>query len=94
MTFGQHLRHLRAAREVSQRRLAQLLDMDAAYLSRVEHDHQQYVPNLDTLKRIVKALDLQQKDADGLFVAAGKLPPDIHAKLLRQPALFTRIRRA
>jgi hypothetical protein len=68
--------------------------MDPAYLSRVEHDHQQYVPNLDTLKRIIEALDLQQKDADGLFVAAGKLPPDIHAKLLDQPRLFSRIRKA
>ena len=94
MTFGQHLRYLRSAREVSQRQLAALLDMDPAYLSRVEHDHQQYVPNLDTLKRIVKALDLQQKDADGLFVAAGRLPPDVHAKLLQQPRLFSRIRRA
>jgi len=68
--------------------------MDPAYLSRVEHDHQQYVPNLDTLKRIVKALDLQQKDADGLFVAARKLPPDIHTKLLDHPQLFSRIRKA
>jgi transcriptional regulator with XRE-family HTH domain len=94
MTFGKHLRYLRAAREVSQRRLAELLDIHPAYLSRVERDHQQYVPNFDTLARIIKALDLQQKEADGLFVAAGKLPPDVHAKLLQQPQLFSRIRKA
>ena len=88
------MRYLRSAREVSQKRLAGLLDIDQAYLSRVENDHQQYVPNLETLKRIVKALDLQQKDADGLFVAARKLPPDVHAKLLEQPQLFSRIRKA
>lgn len=94
MSFGQHLRYLRSAREISQRQLAERLEMDPAYLSRVEHDHQQYVPNLGTLTRIIKALDLQQKDADGLFVAAGKLPPDVHAKLLEHPQLFSRIRKA
>jgi transcriptional regulator with XRE-family HTH domain len=94
MTFGQQLKYFRSAREISQRRLAETLDVDPAYLSRVEHDQPYHVPNLETLNKIIKALDLQQKEADALFVAAKRLPPDVQAKLLERPQLFSRIRKA
>lgn len=68
--------------------------MNTGQLSRIENDYPDHVPGLSILHRIVKALDLQQKDVDGLFVAAGKLPPDVLDKLLNNPSLFTRVRRA
>lgn len=94
MTFGQQLKYLRGAREVSQRQLAELLLMDPAYLSRIESDAPNHTPGNETIGRIIKVLELQQKDADALFVAAKRLPPDILTKLLERPRLFSRIRRA
>jgi len=94
MTFGQQLRILRAAQEISQRRLAERLQMEPSYLSRIENDAPNHTPNSDTITRITKALALQQKDSDSLFVAARRLPPDIFTKLIEQPKLFARIRRA
>lgn len=68
--------------------------MDPAYLSRIESDVPNHTPGVETISRMIKALELQQKDADALFVAAKRLPPDILAKLIEQPKLFSRIRRA
>lgn len=94
MKFGQQLRRLRTAREISQRELAGRLEMDRAYLCRIESDTPNYTPGVETISRIIKALELQEQDADDLFIAAKRLPPDILAKLLEQPRLFSRIRRA
>lgn len=94
MTFGQQLKYIRAAKEISQRQLAGRLEMDPAYLCRIESDVPDHTPSVDAIGRIVNALDLQQKDADALFIAAKRLPPDILTKLLDQPRLFSRIRRA
>lgn len=94
MKFGKQLKRLRAAREISQRELAERLEMDRAYLCRIESDTPNHTPGVETISRIIKALELHEQGADDLFIAAKRLPPDILAKLLEQPRLFSRIRRA
>lgn len=93
LTFGHKLKGLRGGKVVSQRELAGRLDMDPAYLSRIENDLPNHLPSVDTIERIVKALRLQRMEADQLFVLAGRIPPDVRAKLLNNPRLFDFIRR-
>jgi len=94
MTFGDKLRALRMAKGASQRRLAGLLSMDPAYLSRIEHDVLNHLPSVEMIRRFVKALKLTQDEADDLYVLARHLPPDVEHKLLAKPQLFKRVRRA
>jgi transcriptional regulator with XRE-family HTH domain len=94
MTFGNKLKRLRGGRAVSQRALALALNVDAAYLSRVESSAAKYTPNVETIQRIAKALKLSRDEADELYVLANKLPPDIERKLLSRPQLFQEVRRA
>lgn len=94
MTFGDKLKRLRGGRAVSQRALALALNVDAAYLSRVESSAAAYTPNVETIQRIAKALKLTRDEADELYVLANKLPPDVEGKLLSKPGLFEKVRRA
>lgn len=93
MTFGYKLKELRMARGASQRGLAALLKMDAAYLSRIENDVPNHMPSAETIQRIIKALRLTQTEGDMLFTLASRLPPDIESKLLSKPQLFEKVRR-
>lgn len=92
MTFGHKLKSLRGGRVVSQKALAAKLEMDTAYLSRIENDVPNHLPSVATILRIIKALSLNAQDADSLYVLANKIPPDVAAKLLRFPDLWGVIR--
>lgn len=81
------------ARGASQRGLAALLKMDAAYLSRIENNAPNHTPSAESIQRIIKALRLTQAEADALFTLASRLPPDIESKLLSKPQLFEKVRR-
>lgn len=78
---------------VSQKALAEILEMDNAYLSRVEGDANGCLPSVPTIQRIVKALDLNQSESDELYLLANKLPPDVEIKLITKPHLLNKVRR-
>lgn len=94
MTFGSTLREIRAARNITQRELAALIQMDAAYLSRIENDVPNHTPGPTTIDKMGKALGLKVREVDELYAQAGKVPPDVLKKLLAKPQLFAKIRRA
>lgn len=93
MTFGQKLKAIRKRDNVTQQSLAAHLHMDTAYLSRIENDKRDHLPSVGMIERIVSGFDLTQEDADSLFIAAKKLPPDITAKLLSDPCLLDLVRK-
>lgn len=93
MTFGRKLRSLRGAGGVSQRQLAELLDMDTAYLSRIENDVPNHLPSVVTIQRMAKALDLNTAEADELYILANKVPPDVQIKLITKPHLLNKVRK-
>lgn len=93
MTFGQKLKSLRVGRGVKQRELAALLDMDTAYLSRVENDLPNHLPSVPTIRRIAKALDLRMSEADELYILAKKIPPDVEIKLITKPHFLNEVRK-
>lgn len=93
MTFGQKLKSLRGGRVVKQRELAALLDMDAAYLSRIENDVPNHLPSVPTIQRMAKALDLSMAEADDLYLLANRIPPDVEIKLITKPHLLNEVRK-
>lgn len=93
MTFGYKLKSLRGARVISQRELAEALEMDSAYLSRMENDVANHLPSVQSIERIAAALNLERAESDHLYVLANKLPPDVARKLISNPRLLDRVRK-
>jgi transcriptional regulator with XRE-family HTH domain len=70
--FGQTLQHLREARRLSQSQLAERVECDHSYISRLEGGTRS--PSPEFITRAAGALDLPDEDADALYYAAGFLP--------------------
>lgn len=90
MTFGERLRELRKAKNLSQRALAEKVDINFTYLSKVESeklDFAQY-PSEDLIRKLAKALDA---DVDELLLLAKKIPPDIRERVIERPDAFRKI---
>ncbi|HET7451449.1 MAG TPA: helix-turn-helix transcriptional regulator [Thermoanaerobaculia bacterium] len=88
--FGRRLRGLRESRRLSLRGLARLAAISPSCLSRIERGR--LPPPADpTIAKIAGAL---AADPEGLLEAAGRLPVDVRARLLRRPRLMARLVRA
>jgi transcriptional regulator with XRE-family HTH domain len=90
MTFGERLRELRRAKNLSQRGLAEKVDINFTYLSKVESeklDFAQY-PSEELIRKLAKALDA---DVDELLLLAKKIPPDIRERVIERPDAFRKI---
>lgn len=59
MTFGKYLMELRESRGLSQRHLARWADVTNSTISRLEND--QVSPDLKTISKLAKALDVDQR---------------------------------
>jgi transcriptional regulator with XRE-family HTH domain len=88
MNFGQHLRSLRTARGVSQRSLADQVDIDFSYISKIEQGHMK-PPSEDVIRKIARALDVSE---DELMNLAGKVPGNLKAVLHNNPLLSELLR--
>jgi len=90
MTFGTRLRELRKAKHLSQRGLADLVEINFTYLSKVESeklDHAQY-PSEDLIRKLAIALEA---DVDELLLLAKKIPTDIRDRVIERPDAFRKI---
>jgi transcriptional regulator with XRE-family HTH domain len=90
MTFGERLRELRKAKNLSQRALADKVGINFTYLSKVESeklDFAQY-PSEELIRKLAKALDA---DVDELILLAKKIPPDIRERVIERPDAFRKI---
>jgi HTH-type transcriptional regulator, competence development regulator len=88
--FGERLRELRKAKNLSQRALAQRINIDYTYLSKVESerlDFAQY-PSEGLIRKLAEALDA---DVDELLLLAKKIPPDIRDRVIERPDAFRKI---
>ena len=89
MEFPDHLRSLRKEARMSQRELAERVDVDFTYLSKIENGRVE-PPSETVLKKIAKELAgaLGQDEtelADELITLAGKIPSDLAETLARNP---------
>ena len=90
MTFGERLRELRKAKNLSQRALAEKVGINFTYLSKVESeklDFAQY-PSEDLIRKLAKALGA---DEDELLLLAKKIPTDIRERVIERPDAFRKI---
>jgi transcriptional regulator with XRE-family HTH domain len=90
MTFGERLRELRKAKNLSQRALAEKIGINFTYLSKVESeklDFAQY-PSEDLIRKLAKALGA---DEDELLLLAKKIPTDIRDRVIERPDAFRKI---
>ncbi len=89
MTFGKYIRTTREKRfkqdrSFSVRQLAQRIDVEPSYLSKIERD-QVAPPSEATINRLARELG---EDPDLLLAMAGKVSSDLQQIIRRRPRLF------
>jgi transcriptional regulator with XRE-family HTH domain len=72
--FGRRLRELRHARGLTLRQLAEAIEVDFTYLSKLENGRLSYTPSSDAVRRLAEALGT---DPLALLDVANKLPPEL-----------------
>ena len=90
LRFGERLRQLRKAKNLSQRALAEKIDIDFTYLSKIESerlDFAQY-PSETLIRKLAEAL---KADVDELLLLAKKIPPDIRDRVIERPDAFRKL---
>ncbi len=90
MTFGERVRDLRKAKNLSQRELAEIIGVNFTYLSKIENGKLDFAsfPSEDTIRKLAKALDA---DEDELLLMAKKIPPDIRDRVIEKPDAFRKL---
>lgn len=86
-TFGEKLRTLRQAKDLSQKRLAALVGVNYTYISKCESEKLDFAPypGEDLIRRLAAALD---GDEDELLLLAKKIPADIRERVIARPDAF------
>lgn len=80
MTFGNLLRKLRYQQDIGIKKLAAEINVDYAYLSRIEND--KIKPSERAIERISKYFNYSK---DELMILGDKIPDDIKAILRENP---------
>ena len=88
--FGEHVRQLREARNISQKEMAQALGVSAAYLSALEHG-KRGVPSYAFLQRIAGYFNVIWDDADQLHRLAELSNPKVVVETMDLSANATRL---
>ena len=83
-TFGQALRALRMAQDVTLRDMARRLEVTPTYLSQVEQDKFS-PPTEDRIKQMGQILGLAQAQVDELVAMAGRVSRDLHEVVTEHP---------
>lgn len=76
MSFGEILKEIRKKRG-SLRQVAELLNIDFAYLSKLENDRVSFTPSRDFLNKVVERLNCNDDEKNNLFSEAGRIDEDI-----------------
>ena len=76
MQFGEKLRELRKASGLTLRALADAVQVDFSYLSKIENGKSGYFPGADLIRTLAQVL---RTDTLELLQLAGKMPPEMEA---------------
>jgi len=77
--FGLLIKNLRKEQKITQRDLAEKVDVDFTYISKIENDQLRNSPSVETIIKIAKALNT---DADVLILLAKKVPETIRKTIV------------
>lgn len=87
MKFGPHIRETREARGIGLRELARLIEVEPAYLSKIEREI--FPPPSEAL--IVKIAAHLDEDPDKLLALAGKIPSDIKDAIIQSQGQLAKL---
>ena len=88
MTFGDKIRELRKAKNLSQRDLAAKVKVNFTYISKIENERLDFgdYPSDELIRKVLaKALGA---DADELLILAKKVPESIRKRVIQRPDVF------
>ena len=71
MTLGEKIRQLRKQKKLTQRQLAEMVQIDFTYLSKIENGRLDYTPSVKTLHQLAEALKADELE---LLELAQKVP--------------------
>ena len=77
--FGATLKQLRKERRITQRELAEKVNVDFTYISKMENGQLKNSPSVETIKNIAAVLET---DADTLILLAKKVPEAIRETII------------
>jgi transcriptional regulator with XRE-family HTH domain len=87
MKFGPHIRETREAKGFGLRELARLLEVEPAYLSKIEREI--FPPPSEAL--IVKIARHLEEDPDRLLALAGKIPSDVKDLIIQSEGQLAKL---
>lgn len=87
MGFGEKIRELRRSRNLTQKKLGDLVGVGFAYVSKVENERLDFgdYPSEDLIRKLADALSA---DEDELMLLAKKIPDHIRQRVLERPDAF------
>ncbi len=90
MRFGEKIRELRKAKNLSQRGLGEAVQVSFTYISKVENEKLDFgdYPSEELIRKLADALDT---DVDELFLLAKKIPEQIRQRVMERPDAFRKI---
>lgn len=90
MRFGDRLRELRIAKNMSQRSLAGVVGVSHTYVSKVETGHLDFgdFPSEGLIRKLAEALSA---DEDELLLLAEKVPERIRRRIIERPEVFRKL---
>ena len=90
MQFGERVREIREQRWITQKELAERLDVSASYMNKVERDRLHFgdYPSAKFIHKLAEELDA---DEDELLLLADKVPEAIRKRIRERPEAFRRI---
>lgn len=87
MTFGERVRELRKAKNLTLRDVAAKVDINFTYLSKIENGKLDFsdFPSEKLIRKLAKALG---GDTDELLLLAEKIPDEIRKRVIERPDAF------
>jgi transcriptional regulator with XRE-family HTH domain len=90
MTFGERIRELRKAKNLTLRDVAKKVRVNFTYISKIENHKLDFgeFPSEELICKLVKVLEASE---DELLLLAKKIPEDIKQRVLDRPDAFRKI---
>lgn len=87
MTFGERIRELRKAKNLTLRDVAKKVKVNFTYISKIENQKLDFgdYPSEDLIRKLAKVLEA---DEDELLLLANKIPEDIKKRVIERPDAF------
>jgi transcriptional regulator with XRE-family HTH domain len=90
MTFGERIKRLRKAKNLSQRDLAGKVRVNFTYISKIENEKLDFgdYPSEELILKLAKALEA---DSDELLLLAKKIPASVRKRVIQRPDVFLKL---